>query len=606
MTRSDRPALPGEEPRGALPVGARHCLRPRGAGGRRRARPRCRLRRRGRRVLAPAGRPGARRRRRRRRVVRGRADRARRSGQPRLSAADLQARRTCTIARFGPDGRTLVYAARWEGATAGAVLSAARQPGVQGDRPAGGSPGRVEARRDGGAANQPGGEHGAGAACPIGGGAPREVLEKGAVRRLGTGSATRWRSSIRSTAVTGSSSRSAPAVQRQGWLSDLAVSPTGDRLAFAEHPVAIDNRGDVAVIDLKGKRTAISAGWEDIFGVHWGARRRRNLVQRVRRRWKGAGHGSRDVRGDAGGEGRTVMSAPGSLDVEDIAPDGRVLLAHGAGGRRSWCSRLAGEGRDRADVDGLLVGQRYLRRRPPGSSSPSRAWAGEPGMRCISGAPINRRRCVSARASRNICRRTGAGRSPSTLMQNRLVDSADRSRRTANRSSVGHQGLLVRGLVPRRPAHSFSGLRGGKAFRMYMQDLKGGAPRRGDARRRGRPIGHPVAGRQVGCGGAEGPAGAISGRRRRPAADPGRRASGHADPMARRRPSALREERPAPGADLLDRRRDGPAHAHPRDPPRDTVGVGGIGDIRLTPDGKSYAYVYIRSLYSLYQVTGLK
>ena len=40
--------------------------------------------------------------------------------------------------------------------------------------------------------------------------------------------------------------------------------------------------------------------------------------------------------------------------------------------------------------------------------------------------------------------------------------------------------------------------------------------------------------------------------------------------------------------------------------PRDTVGVDVVSDARLTPDGKSYAYVYIRSLYSLYQVTGLK
>ncbi len=40
--------------------------------------------------------------------------------------------------------------------------------------------------------------------------------------------------------------------------------------------------------------------------------------------------------------------------------------------------------------------------------------------------------------------------------------------------------------------------------------------------------------------------------------------------------------------------------------PRDTVGVDGVADVRVTPDGKSYAYVYLRSLYSLYQVTGLK
>ena len=34
--------------------------------------------------------------------------------------------------------------------------------------------------------------------------------------------------------------------------------------------------------------------------------------------------------------------------------------------------------------------------------------------------------------------------------------------------------------------------------------------------------------------------------------------------------------------------------------------VDAVADTRLTPDGKSYAYVYIRSLYSLYQVTGLQ
>ena len=40
--------------------------------------------------------------------------------------------------------------------------------------------------------------------------------------------------------------------------------------------------------------------------------------------------------------------------------------------------------------------------------------------------------------------------------------------------------------------------------------------------------------------------------------------------------------------------------------PRDTVGGDEVWDTRLTPDGKSYAYVFIRSLSRLYQVTGLR
>ena len=40
--------------------------------------------------------------------------------------------------------------------------------------------------------------------------------------------------------------------------------------------------------------------------------------------------------------------------------------------------------------------------------------------------------------------------------------------------------------------------------------------------------------------------------------------------------------------------------------PRDPLGVDEVYDIRITPDGKAYAYVFIRSLGSLYQVTGLE
>ena len=40
--------------------------------------------------------------------------------------------------------------------------------------------------------------------------------------------------------------------------------------------------------------------------------------------------------------------------------------------------------------------------------------------------------------------------------------------------------------------------------------------------------------------------------------------------------------------------------------PRDAVGLDSVADIRVTPDGKSYTYVYIRSLYTLYRVTGLQ
>jgi hypothetical protein len=40
--------------------------------------------------------------------------------------------------------------------------------------------------------------------------------------------------------------------------------------------------------------------------------------------------------------------------------------------------------------------------------------------------------------------------------------------------------------------------------------------------------------------------------------------------------------------------------------PGDSAGVTGIGSIRVTPDGKSYAYSYQRNLADLYVVEGLE
>jgi serine/threonine protein kinase len=147
----------------------------------------------------------------------------------------------------------------------------------------------------------------------------------------------------------------------QGWLSDVAVSPKGDRLAFAEHPVAIDSRGDVAVIDLKGRRTVLSPGWEDIFGVHWTPGGDEGWFSASGGGGKSAGTDHAIFAARLGGNVRTVMSAPGSLDVQDIAPDGRVLVAHG-NRRPSIMARVPGAAEERElTVDGLLMGQRHLR-----------------------------------------------------------------------------------------------------------------------------------------------------------------------------------------------------------------------------------------------------
>ena len=318
-----------------------------------------------------------------------------------------------TFARFAPDGRTIVYGAAWEG---GPLELYSTQPGSPESRAVGlqgdlqGVSGRGEMAvllpRPGGNAVL--------ARMPIGGGAPREILEHVPFAD--------WGPDDDSLAVVhnvnGRDQIEYPIghtlYQARGWLSDLAVSPKGDRVAFAEHPVAIDNRGDVVVVDLKGNKTTISAGWEDIFGVHWTPDSRRGVVQRVGWRREDGRHRPRDLcrkpqRSGTHRHERPRQPRRGGHRARWQSAGGAWQPAAVRDGARAWRRR-----RKRADLDGLLVGQRYLRRRAPDSvfGAGRRRWAGVRGVprrnRPLTGGPI------WARDWRSICRPTANGRWRST------------------------------------------------------------------------------------------------------------------------------------------------------------------------------------------------
>ena len=173
-----------------------------------------------------------------------------------------------SFARFAPDGRTIIYAANWEG---GPLEIYSTQLGSPESRPLGLRADLQAVSRNGEMAvllDQPGRDSVL-ARVPIGGGAPREVLEN--VRSADWGPDGESLAVLR---TEGGRDRLEFPIGRvlykaRGWLSNVSVSPEGDRVAFFEHPVAIDNRGDVVVVDLKGTRTTISSGWEDLFGAHW-------------------------------------------------------------------------------------------------------------------------------------------------------------------------------------------------------------------------------------------------------------------------------------------------------------------------------------------------
>jgi thiamine kinase-like enzyme len=129
-----------------------------------------------------------------------------------------------------------------------------------------------------------------------------------------------------------------------GWISDIRFSPRGDRIAFMDHPAAWDDRGSVSVVDLRGKRQTLSTGWDTESGLDW--------TPSGDQIWfTAATHGSTNRSlwsVDLKGNTRKVLAIPGGLTLQDIAPDGRVLVTVDT-------ERVAMEwtGKDRKDVRDL-------------------------------------------------------------------------------------------------------------------------------------------------------------------------------------------------------------------------------------------------------------
>jgi Tol biopolymer transport system component len=367
----------------------------------------------------------------------------------------------------------------------------------------------------------------------------------------------------------------------------------------------MDSRGDVVVIDLAGKKTTLSSGWDNVVGAHWTPDGNEVWFSASGAGNKPGGPDSAVFAATLSGRVRRVASAPGSLYLADIAPDGRVLLTHGshqpsvmalapgASDEReltwmdfSWVADISADGRTMLFVEQGVAGG-------PGYATYLRGTDRSPAVRLGKGlafslSPDGRWALTADVAENNLVMLpTGAG-NPRVL------------------SPQTTKGFSWAGWFPDGKRILFAGLEEGKGQRMYVQDLSGGPPRpltaEGVAERAntvtpdGRWIAVREKGRlmQVPVDGGE------------PQAVNG--AQGDDEPLMWR----------ADGRVLFVRQGRLPARIFALDVtsgqrtllhelrPRDTVGVDAVWDTRLTPDGKSYAYVFIRSLSRLYQVTGLK
>jgi Tol biopolymer transport system component len=112
-----------------------------------------------------------------------------------------------------------------------------------------------------------------------------------------------------------------------GWITSARVSPGGNRIAFLDHPELGDISGSVAIVDLMGRKTVLSANWKALQGLAWSAGGDEVWFTGSR---TGKGGSSALYAVTLDGRERTVFVSPGALKLDDIARDGRrVLLTRG-------------------------------------------------------------------------------------------------------------------------------------------------------------------------------------------------------------------------------------------------------------------------------------
>jgi serine/threonine protein kinase/dipeptidyl aminopeptidase/acylaminoacyl peptidase len=158
---------------------------------------------------------------------------------------------------------------------------------------------------------------------PMGGGAPREILQgvtaadyspdgqSLAIVRLVSG---KYRLEYPSGKTL---------FETAGSITQPRVSRDGKRVAFLFHPVQGDDRGGVMVVDAGAKATLLSDGWEAEQGLAWTAG-----GDEV---WFSASKASGDLTLHAvtpSGKTREVFSGPGGTRIFDIGADGRFLVSH--------------------------------------------------------------------------------------------------------------------------------------------------------------------------------------------------------------------------------------------------------------------------------------
>ncbi|HEX4438419.1 MAG TPA: WD40 repeat domain-containing serine/threonine protein kinase [Thermoanaerobaculia bacterium] len=230
-------------------------------------------------------------------------------------------------ARFGPDGRAIVYAAAWDGGPLKLFLKQPEAPDAL----------ALELPSANLLAVSAAGELAIALACqasfagtcvgtlarvPLTGGSPREValdVQQADFARDGSLAVVRNLPRERKSRLEFPIGK--VLYETSGHVSCPRVSPDGRTVAFFDHPVRGDDQGFVALVDLTGKKKILSKHFDSLRGLAWSASGDEIW-------FTGADVELRALYGVRPSGGlRTIYRAPGKLALADVSREGKVLLA---------------------------------------------------------------------------------------------------------------------------------------------------------------------------------------------------------------------------------------------------------------------------------------
>jgi Tol biopolymer transport system component/predicted Ser/Thr protein kinase len=509
-------------------------------------------------------------------------------------------------ARFAPDGKTIIYSAAWEGKPLQLFTTRPDSPESHELEPAGADVLAVSSAGEMALslASHPVAQFlysGTLARVPLVGGAPREIMENvewadwspdGDTLAIVRQEQGRHRLEFPPGKVL---------YQADGWIGHLRISPKADAVAFIDHPQLGDDGGSVAIVDLAGKKTTLSTGWDSIQGIAWSP-----IGDEI---WFSATRtgGDRSLYAvNLSGTVRLLARVPGELTLLDVRKDGNVLLTRG-NDRAGLVGFASGETKERDlswldwSVPGDLSadGRTVLFGETGEGGGPKyavyvRKTDGSPAIRLSEGIGLG----LSPDGKWALTR---PNTTPAPLM---LQPTGVGEASPLSHDSINH---LWAKWLPDGKHLVFSGNEPGHGFRLYVETPEEGKP-------------HPISPEGVNPSVVISPKGDF-------VASVGPDHKIYLYPIAGGEPVAVAGTQPdeAPTGWSADGRsiyvfRFGeiPAKVFELElasgkrklwkelVPADAAGIDTIRGITITPDAKAYVYGYIRTLSDLYLVEGLK